>query len=163
MEKTITLPLDVAKAMYNEGGTGRKFALDHYSEEELTKKELPKRWEDLSKVSGFLIGDNGLIYDAWDRVPNITSRNRNVFATKKQAKSALAMAMLSQLMKQANGDWEPDWEDSRERKYIIARNGNKLLKGWASHAYEFLAFKDEDVRDEFFENHRELIDTYHMI
>jgi hypothetical protein len=35
--------------------------------------------------------------------------SRNIFATKKQAEASLALAMLTQQVKDANGDWKPNW------------------------------------------------------
>ena len=48
-ERNITLTLDKAKEWYNKGGELKEIALQAYSEEELTKIELPKSWEEFCK------------------------------------------------------------------------------------------------------------------
>lgn len=48
-ERNITLTLDKAKEWYKKGGELKEIALQAYSEEELTKIELPKSWEEFCK------------------------------------------------------------------------------------------------------------------
>lgn len=45
-ERNITLTLEKAKEWYKKGGELKEVALQAYSEEELTKVELPKTWEE---------------------------------------------------------------------------------------------------------------------
>ena len=44
--RVITLTPEKAKEFYNKGGEFRDLALSAYTEEELTKVELPKTWEE---------------------------------------------------------------------------------------------------------------------
>ena len=44
--RAIKLTLEKAKKFYQKGGEFRDLALSAYTEEELTKVELPKTWED---------------------------------------------------------------------------------------------------------------------
>ena len=46
MERNVTLTLDKAKEWYKKGGELKEVALQVYSEEELTKVDLPKTWEE---------------------------------------------------------------------------------------------------------------------
>ena len=48
-ERNVTLTLDKAKEWYKKGGELKEIALQAYSEEELTKIELPKSWEEFCK------------------------------------------------------------------------------------------------------------------
>jgi hypothetical protein len=49
-ERNITLTLDKAKEWYNKGGDLKQVALQAFTEEELTKIDLPKTWEEFLKV-----------------------------------------------------------------------------------------------------------------
>lgn len=78
------------------------------------------KWEDLNRISGCYITDNCIIRPA----SNITANgeNKNVFLIEKHAKSALAMAQISQLMPYYGGEiTDEEWEDRSIRKYIIFR------------------------------------------
>lgn len=64
----------------------------------LRKKKKSKylKWEDLERLSGCYIADNCIIRPASNIIAN--GENKNVFLTEKHAKSALAMAQISQLI-----------------------------------------------------------------
>ncbi|MCP4256753.1 MAG: hypothetical protein GY774_04400 [Planctomycetes bacterium] len=124
------------------------------------KPELAQSWEDLGLVSGYYINGDSVMRKT---VPHCTHLHcRNVFTTKAQAESAIAMAQLSQLMAQANDGLEPEWAEV-ESKHCITREKNMLYTVECWNAYYFLAFKDRETRDTFLETHRELIETYLMI
>ena len=48
--RTIKLTLEKAKEFYKKGGEFRDLALSAYTEEELTKVELPKTWEEFCET-----------------------------------------------------------------------------------------------------------------
>lgn len=94
--------------------------------------------------------------------------NLNIFATKKQAKSALAMAQISQIM--ANDDrfggavTDKEWEDTDLDKYVILRNNmNATVNGIAHYNYSFLAFHTPEQRDLFLKENEDLVKDYLMI
>lgn len=106
--------------------------------------------------------------------------NWNVFATKKQAKSARAMARISQIM--ANDKrfgrviTDEEWWNADLPKYIIIRRGGtcyceKSDKYYLSKIdtlvtyteYYFLAFHTREQRDLFLEENRDLVEDYLMI
>ena len=121
------------------------------------KKELPKSWEDLESLEGYWVDDDSDINKEYLSV--VYSEQKNIFKTEKQAKKALAMAQLSQLMAVYNDGWEPDWGDD-ETKYTINREFNKIKKTAWYHTYQFLAFKDKLTRDAFFINFQPLIKQF---
>ena len=105
------------------------------------KKEEKKDvtcWEDLKKIKGYYISSGSEIYTV-----NCTTTldNQNVFVTKEQAEASIALAMLSQLIKDVNEDWIPDWK-STDCFYNYSH---------------FLTFPTEEIRDTFLKNHKELI------
>ena len=119
-------------------------------------KGRPKAWEELKTISGTWIGSGSTLV-----VSNGTSENsnKNIYATEKQAKSALAAAQLSQLMKAYNGDWVADWKLGT-RKYVISRVDNCVRADQWQNLYHFLAFPTAELRDEFLSNFEPLIKEY---
>ena len=126
--------------------------------------KYPESWEDtfLGKpISGFYLRGEGT--DSYSC--KITSySDKNVFYSEKQAESALAYAQITQLMALPcyNGDWTPDWADNSP-KWIISRGGNDLLRTAVCHAYFPIAFKSEEARDAFWNNHQYLLKQYHQL
>ena len=90
---------------------------------------------------------------------------KDVFKTEKQAKSSLAYAQLTQLMALPcyNGDWEADWNDDGQPKYVIYRESNQLEKENNYRFYEEIAFKSPEIRDIFLDKYQCLLKTYYQI
>ena len=95
------------------------------------KKEKVSWKDDDPEVSGFYVAtDNKLLKQSspikW------AEHNRNIFATKKQARSMQAMAQLSQIM--ANDErfgliTDEEWADNEVEKYVIEMSdSNHRLK-----------------------------------
>ena len=129
-------------------------------------QEQPKRWRDdeSATICGFSITMDSEIKQA-DGLNNC--HNRDIFATEKQAKSALAMAQISQIM--ANDPrfggfvTNEEWEDSTVDKFIIYRGGNNIRTDFANLSYEFLAFHTEEQCDLFLEENEDLVRYYFML
>lgn len=119
-----------------------------------TKKEV-NCWEDLKIVSGYYISADAEIENIKDCPTEQISKN--VFATKEQAEACIALAMLSQLMKDVNGDWIPDWTNEDTYKYIISFDGKLIRTDWYTTFKYFLSFPTNEIRDTFLKNHEELI------
>ena len=121
------------------------------------KKGLPKRWEDLRGVDGYYVDG----YSEIGKIENFTTKfsyDKNVFSTKEEAEAALALSQLSQLKKAYNGDWKPDWTDGKQKYCITFMNTIIVFRSALGDSY-FLAFKTEELRYEFLENFRDLIET----
>lgn len=161
MKKSIELELKDAREMYGKNPVMDKLLLANFTEEELTKKGLPKSWKELEQLIGFYVDNNSEISSALNNY-SVVIANRNCFATEKQAKSSLAMAQLSQLMAVYNDGWKPDWENS-SLKYIIDANQNSLFLDTHYRTHAFLSFKAKELRDEFLKNFEPLIKEYFMI
>ena len=113
------------------------------------KKEV-SNWDELIDVSGYFVDTGSNVY-------HTMYQYKNVFATKEQAEACIALAMLSQLMKDVNGDWIPDWTNRIKGKYSIRFSAEELsLRSWSIEQC-FLAFPTEEIRDMFLKNHKELI------
>lgn len=125
------------------------------------RKELVKSWEGLETVRGFWIGARSGIEEVILRSTKIN--NLNIFKTEKQAKKSLAMAQLSQLMADANGDWVADWGVSGQNNHCVIRNDKELKIFSLFRCYEFIALKDRETAEHFIKHHERLIkDFYEM-
>ena len=129
-----------------------------------------ERWRDGSPcVKGWYVGNREVLsYNMWGSSECLWKPNNlNVFATKKQAKSALAMAQISQIM--ANDErfggvvTDEEWEDKNSYKYIITRYGNHVWSIVAASPYYFLAFHTDEQRDLFLIENEDLVKDYLMI
>ena len=94
-------------------------------------------------------------------------RQHKYFASRKQAKSALAMAMISQIMANdvehfGGAITDKEWEEWN-RKYIIYRTENNTEVAFTFTDYYFLAFHTEAQRDLFLEKYRDLVNEFLMI
>ena len=93
--------------------------------------------------------------------------NYNVFATEKQAKSALAMAQISQIM--ANDErfggvvTDEEWNSGESLLYVIERYKNEITTSNCYHGYNFLAFHTREQRDLFLKENKDLVKDYLMI
>lgn len=126
------------------------------------KKSKFPTWEDLGNISGVFIGAGSEFFE--DSCIPTSNSNRNVFLTEKHAKSALAMAQISQLIPYYGGKITNDeWKDSSIRKYIIFRKMGYVGRCEAYSNYEFLAFHTAEQRDEFLKNNEQLVKDYLMI
>ena len=130
-----------------------------------------KTWNDLYEasrnssevmVSGYYIDDHSHLH--------VTNRliardySRNVFLTKKEAKSALAMSQISQLMPYYGGAiTEEEWLDAEMRKFVIYRICNRVFFDPTYTFYKYLAFHTEEQRDSFYKNNEQLVKEYLML
>lgn len=129
-------------------------------------KPIVKRWrEDTNaEVSGYLITNNCDI----QRITGLynTSTAYDVYATFNQAKSALAMARISQIMandKRFGGAiTDKEWNHDTS-KYTIRRLGNTICPDFNMFHYTFLAFHTEQQRDLFLQENEDLVKDYLMI
>ena len=129
--------------------------------------EEPEFWSDKEdkQAKGYFIGfESNIIYHT---PTQYNHRERKYFATKKQAKSALAMAMISQIMANDVEHFggvitDKEWKEWN-RKYIIYRTENNIEVAFTFTDYYFLAFHTEAQRDLFLEKYSDLVSDYLMI
>ena len=132
--------------------------------EEVEESEF---WSDDVKntFNGFYINSDADIIGVRP-LPNI-SNNYNVFATEKQAKSALAMARISQIMAndiETFGGVVTDEEwDNNKWKFVICRKERMICSTTVTHDYHLLAFHKSDQRALFLEKYPQLVKDYLMI
>jgi hypothetical protein len=138
----------------------RELLLTTFTKEELEEKVL-KDWEDLGWIGGYNIKAKSEISDfIW--VP-VSDDNKNIYTTKKHAKSALAMAQLSQLMQNLDDECNVDWSRRGVSKSCIKKVNNIIINETAGEYYHFLAFKTRKIAEAFMKKHERLIKDYYMI
>ena len=114
------------------------------------------------RISGFYIHDSQICYDFINN-----KATRDMFATEKQAKSALAMAQISQIM--ANDErfggviTDEEWDDCILRKFVLYRFCNRLDCSIYFTEYAFIAFHTEKQRDLFLKEYEQLVKDYLML
>jgi len=88
-----------------------------------------------------------------------------MFLKEKQARSAIAMARISQLMPYYGGEiTDEEWRDAKKTKYLIGRLGDGLYTGDTTSLFHyFLAFHTLKQAEDFLENNRELCEDYYML
>lgn len=128
-----------------------------------------KRWRDDENIilTGYYVTSNSSIKEVapCNEFFNIKG-NFNVFATEKQAKSALAMARISQIM--ANDErfggivTDEEWYNPVP-KHLIVKESNRIHKSVCFYIYNFLAFHTEEQRDLFLEENEDLVKDYLML
>lgn len=154
--RNVKISLETATRWHN--GTDnelKELAVQTYPE--LAKKELLKSFEELDKISGYYISTYSELYNSTGM--NV-ERNHNTFATENQAKSSIAMAKLSQVMAVYNDGWVADWSKDSENKYCLYMVRNKIILQRLTIEKRFLAFKSNEIAEEFLANFREDIETY---
>lgn len=87
---------------------------------------------------------------------NIEDRT-NFIKDKEIAEAYAVLPQLIRLRDEYNEGWKPDWEIEYV-KYYIKVYKNKWHLDYHSSAHCLLAFKTEETRDRFFEDHRDLIE-----
>lgn len=125
----------------------------------------PFRNDKTRDIAGYYIMADSNINTHWG---SNTSKNYNLFATLKQAKSALAMARISQIM--ANDErfggivTYKDWANTYIPKFIIINNTKDgLYCGVVHNVYNFLAFYTSEQRDLFLKENEDLVKDYLMV
>lgn len=131
----------------------------------IEQEQSVKTWDDLigKKIpnSSSWIVPNGFVRYV---CANFLPQDRSAFVDEKHAKSALAMAQISQLMKYFGGSiTDEEWKDIYTIKYIICRTASGINSGCYTFNYDFLAFHTEEQRDNFLKYNERLVKDYLMI
>ena len=121
------------------------------------KKELPNGIEDLpQKDSFFYISDDGVIEKTH---LSDSSSDLNTIERESTAEAFLALMQLIRLWDYVNEGWFSDWENNKAKKFRITFYDNNIVYNWGYYRSETLSFKTEEIRDQFLEKYRDLIET----
>ena len=162
MERAIMLSLEKAKEFYAKGGEFRDLALGAYTEEELTKVELPKTWgefcrtHDIMPTEAIISGRNSNTCRIGVRIRRDACEDRNMCPSQASAEAHLAMIQLEQLRDCYRQGWVPDYDDDTPKYYIYVDSGGATV-GTAYHESRFLTFQDAETAFKLAERFPDLI------
>lgn len=140
---------------------------EHSTFECIKFKPIAKRWREdkKAKFNGYHITDFSEIIEVND-MDNVLL-NHDIYATAKQAISALAMARISQIMandKRFGGAiTDEEWNNISINKFIIKRMDNHIDVDCCGISYYFLAFHTHSQRALFLKENEDLIKDYLML
>lgn len=123
------------------------------------KKTIINSWEDLEKVKGCYIDTYSSISEV--DISQNCEENKNVFLNEKYAKSALALAQISQLLPYY--DTNVNWEDGATFKHCIYRQKERIVINTLNLAFEVLAFNTREEADRFLKYNEQLVKDYFML
>lgn len=121
-----------------------------------SKKELPKTWKECAKIISRV--ENISVYGTISELESIgIATSSKAFIPKGLGKPMLALMQLLVCREIYRQGWKPDWDDSTS-KYCITITYNIPTKHKACNYNRTLSFQSEEVRDEFLENFKDLIE-----
>ena len=158
--RTITLTLEKAREFYKKGGEFKDLALSAFTEEELTKVELPKTWEDFCynyKIQNeYYIGADSIIRQVSLDNFRLPCRDSNLLPNKQAAEAHLALIKLHQLRDCYRQGWTPTLNTTSFG--IIRRIEGDLEVEKFIFSSRFLSFQYGKIAKDFLKNFRDLIE-----
>lgn len=139
--------------------------------EKIVFKKKQERWRDTEDSYDSKLIHGYRILPNIEKIASVSCQhireNRSVFATEKQAKSALAMAQISQIMENDPRFGGPisdeEWRNGRLPKQVLYRDENNITYSLHYGRYAFLAFHTQEQRDLFLKENEDLVKDYLMI
>lgn len=132
--------------------------------ETLVGNNLPKTWEEFCKNfpncnEDYYIDNTSCIskFGNTEEGRRNPIDDRNLYPSKELAEAGLALMQLLQLVKVYNGDWEPNWLDNTEHKWVIYFYKECIRINAIQGTHFPLAFKNEDIAKKFLNNFEKLI------
>lgn len=122
------------------------------------KKVEVNCWEDLERIQGAFITEGSILNPI--ALAPVLPHNRNIFLNKKYAKSALALAQISQLLPYY--DTNVDWTAHTEKHCICRVNNHIELVLW-ERQYHPLAFNTILEAKRFLKHNEQLVKDFYML
>ena len=123
-----------------------------------SKKELPNTWEEcIAKIKDLECIDRNSCIDTATFSDDVASNHINDIPIG-LGKPMLALCQLLVCREVYRQGWKPNWKDDNEIKYCIERVENCITKETYTLMATVLSFQSEEIRDEFLENFRDLIE-----
>ena len=150
MEKEIKIQVPEGYEIDKEKSTFEKIVFKK------KEKKINSR-EDLENIRGVYINYNSSIQEC---EVSSDDTNKNVFLNEKYAKSALALAQISQLLPyyDSNVDWK-----KVKYKYCIDKEYNKIVINPWTNVYHVLAFNSPEEAERFLKYNEQLVKDYFML
>jgi hypothetical protein len=128
------------------------------------EKKLPKTWEEWVEMNSiikeeYFINTCGKVDSHQDGIR--CGLHYNNLSSKEDAESLLALIKLKRLRDCYNDGWLGDFKNG-ESKFCIEFNSDKIIKSLCINCNTFLSFRTQELRDEFLNNFRDLIEKSKM-
>jgi hypothetical protein len=130
------------------------------------QKDKVNIWSQIPNLNGAYVNWYSQIVNIDTGPVNTTPDNRFIFSDEKHAKSALAIAQISQLMPYYGGSvTAEEWNNPSTPKYCIEKHFNNICSVTIYGTYTFLAFHTYEQRDKFmsYPENIQLVKDYLMI
>ena len=153
MEKTITFEIPEGYVIDKENSTDNNIVL------KFSESVKARTWDEYCKK---MEGKNSYYFN--EQFNNLTSSQFgpapvvSEFENYKDAEVFAAFSKLLKLRKDWIGDWEPDWADGNQIKYVIFTENNEICVGTHLHISNSMSFPTEGMRDEFFDCFKNLLE-----
>lgn len=123
-----------------------------------SKKELPKTWEECCELlgEGEYINNESIICNYTPHC-GASKANENILPTD-LGKPMLALMQLLVCREVYRQGWKPNWFDSKTKKWVIEDINDNITSMAYMQTSKVLSFQSEEIRDEFLENFRDLIE-----
>ena len=122
------------------------------------KKYLPKTWEEcIAKIKDLECIDRNSCIDTATFSDDVASNHINDIPIG-LGRPMLALCQLLVCREVYRQGWKPNWKDDNEIKYCIERVENCITKETYTLMATVLSFQSAEIRDEFLENFRDLIE-----
>ena len=160
-ERTLKISFEKAKEFYQKGGEFRILALSAFTEEELTKIELPKTWEEFCKRNKVKEGEyfSNEVCDIMEAGigERHKSFDKNTLPNKQAAEQHLALMQLHQLRDCYRKGWIPNYTND-SKQWCIKKYANYFSIDLNHCGMEFLSFQSRELADQFLTNFKDLIE-----
>lgn len=80
------------------------------------------------------------------------------FDDKEDIETLVAFCKLFHLRRDWVGEWKPDWKNKKQWKFSIVSDTDKIEKGIGRTLSRSLSFPTEEMRDEFIETFKDLLE-----
>ena len=120
------------------------------------KEAIINSWEDLKNIKGVFIDYSSNIQEH----EATSNEEKYIFLNEKYAKSALALAQISQLLPYY--DTNVNW-DSHTEKFYIHRKGNSIVIDLSYSMHHILAFNTREEAERFLKYNEQLVKDYFML
>ena len=123
-----------------------------------SKKELPKTWEEcIAKIKDLeYIDTKSNIEEVYSSSNMVTYHINDIPVG--LGKPILALMQLLVCREVYRQGWKPNWKDNNEIKYCIERFRDCFIKETYTLIATVLSFQSAEIRDQFLENFRDLIE-----
>jgi hypothetical protein len=150
--------IEQARAMFAQGGAAREFALQCYTEVEMTNT-LSKTWEEaIKKLPRSWYLTTNCSVECYAKKESYNETHRHHLPTEELCKAMIAFHQLILLREEYRGGWVPKWDDVNSEKWCIwfCRHGWKI-EAYRNGGHTF-SFPSKEIAEEFLTNFQGLLD-----